>query len=609
MRSTLRERLDPRLHLAAAIGWAVFVLVSLAALAAAGLAAEESERRARVDAEATLVQFATQIRDALSVKLETRKSIVEATAAQIVASSDWGSGAVRRHLEAVQSQFPEFVWLGVADAEGRVVGASGGQLRGANMSATRWFQHGMQRPFMGDVKTAASLENVLQGARGDAPLRVVDAAAPLVSATGQSVGVLGAYLSWPWIERLQSEILRALDTNRQLEVLMASEDGTLIVAPAAWLGRKLAEYADPTDADTYVVGTHAVNVPDDSSLTLTVVVRQRTAAALAPARQTRDAVFLVVLIAGLLSAAAAALVTRVLMRRLRALADEAEAVRHGAQRTLTAPAGRDEVSRIGATLAYVVEHLQQEKEALRSLNSELDARVAERTARVERLANEARHAAVTRERLRLARDLHDTLAHSLMALLTQIRLVRKLRTRLDASELDAELGRAEDVAASGLTEARRAITQMRSSRVTDSGLGPALQDLVSRLAERTGIAVSLEVDPQAAEACVDACAETVFRIAEQALRNVEQHARARGLEVTVGLTASSTAGAAADRAAGAVRIRMAISDDGVGFDPALPRPGHYGLRGMLEQATLIEAQLEIRSKPGQGSRIVLDFDA
>jgi nitric oxide reductase large subunit len=108
-------RFDPRLHLAAAIGWAVFAIVALAALAAATLAAEEAERRARADTEQLLAQFANQIRHGLAMNLETRRSIVQATAAQIVASSDRGTDALRRHLEAVQAQFPEFVWLGVAD--------------------------------------------------------------------------------------------------------------------------------------------------------------------------------------------------------------------------------------------------------------------------------------------------------------------------------------------------------------------------------------------------------------------------------------------------------------------------------------------------------------
>jgi signal transduction histidine kinase len=56
-------------------------------------------------------------------------------------------------------------------------------------------------------------------------------------------------------------------------------------------------------------------------------------------------------------------------------------------------------------------------------------------------------------------------------------------------------------------------------------------------------------------------------------------------------------------------LRLAIADDGVGFDPGLPRPGHFGLRGIEEQAGLMGAQLELFSQPGQGTRIVVEFDA
>jgi signal transduction histidine kinase len=215
------------------------------------------------------------------------------------------------------------------------------------------------------------------------------------------------------------------------------------------------------------------------------------------------------------------------------------------------------------------------------------------------MADEARHAAVTRERLRIARDLHDTLAHSLMALLTQIRLVRKLRGRMAAAELDEELGRAEDVATTGLSESRAAIAQMRDNGVRDTGLGAAVQDLTRRFSARTGVAVALESDETVAKS-TDERAETVFRIIEEALRNVERHAGAQ--TVRVGLHSTPDA---ADR----TQVNIEVSDDGVGFDPALPRPGHYGLRGIREQAALIGARLGVLSQPGKGTQIVLAYEA
>ena len=607
MSAAAARGLDPRLHLAAAIGWAVFTLVTLAALVAANVAGNEAEQRARVDTERLLAQFASQIRHALAMSLETRRSIVQATAAQIVASSDRGTDALRRHVEAVQVQFPEFAWLGVVDDRGRVVAASGGLLQGEDVSAQPWFQHGRLGPYLGEVGDAPLLASQLPpGARRVTP-RFVEAAVPLTPSAGRNVGVLGAYLSWDWIERQQGDLRRALDTRRQLDLLLTAEDGSVLVGPPHWLGRTLAGDADVTDGGAYVVGRHPAHTSKDGGLAWNVVVRQGADAALETARATRRAVFVVVLAAGLLAAAAAVLVTRMLTRRLATLADEAQAVRSGARRSLAVPAGADEVSRIGATLAEVVDHLQQEKQALLSLNSELDARVAERTVRIERLADEARHTAVTRERLRLARDLHDTLAHSLMALLTQIRLVRKLRHRFGPAELDAELGRAEDVAASGLTQARAAITRMRDNGVRDVGLGAALQELVGHFGERTGVAASLQADPQASWLTQE-CAETVFRIVEEVLHNVEHHAQASSVRITLTSTVRA-ADARADAGGSTSRVRVEVADDGIGFDPVAAHPGHYGLIGIREQAALIGARLDLRSGIGQGTQVVLEFDA
>lgn len=603
---TLWQRLDPRLHLAAAIGWSVFAVVTLAALVAANLAAGEAESRVRADSERLLTQFATQIRHALAMNLQTRRSVVQATAAQIIASSDRGNEALRRHLDAVQAQFPEYAWLGVADEQGRVTAAAGGLHEGEDVSARPWFEKGRTRPFLGDVHLAQMPDTSPRKAADDQGQRFIDLAVPLTHAAGRNVGVLGAQLSWAWVERLHTELLLSLDTRRTLDLLLAAEDGTVLVGPPPWLGRPLPTPAELTQGGTYLVGRHAERRLEDDGLGWAVVVRQDAVTALAPARDTRQVVFLSVLLAGLAAAAAAVWATRLLTRRLSALAGQALAVRSGALQALTVPTGKDEVSRIGATLAEVVAHLQQEKRALQTLNAELDARVVERTARIERLADDARHAAVTRERLRLARDLHDTLAHSLMALLTQIRLVRKLRKRWPESELEAELARAESVAASGLTEARAAITQMRHNGVRETGLGPALEELLASFRERTGLAAVLQAEPAAA-GLANERAETVFRIAEEALHNVERHAQAQGLTLQLGSVSASDVGRSDT---GMVqRMRLEITDDGVGFDPAVPRPGHYGLRGIGEQAALIGARLELFSQPGQGTRVMVEFDA
>jgi signal transduction histidine kinase len=127
--------------------------------------------------------------------------------------------------------------------------------------------------------------------------------------------------------------------------------------------------------------------------------------------------------------------------------------------------------------------------------------------------------------------------------------------------------------------------------VRDLGLGAALSSATVRFAERTGLEVSYRADPQAAS-FADERAETVFRIAEEALRNIDRHAHAAHVDVAL-------------MQAGDGEIELVIADDGVGFDPESAYPGHFGVTGIREHAQLIGAGLELRSSPGGGTRLCL----
>jgi signal transduction histidine kinase len=151
------------------------------------------------------------------------------------------------------------------------------------------------------------------------------------------------------------------------------------------------------------------------------------------------------------------------------------------------------------------------------------------------------------------------------------------------------LARAEEVAHAGLNEARSAIAQMRSNSVRDTGLGPALSKAVERFKDRTGLNVELMIDGDAAR-FGDERADVIFRMTEEALRNIERHARATRVRVSL---------QAADRS----HLTLLIEDDGIGFDPAVSRPGHFGLIGLREQAQLIGADVAIESAPDRGARV------
>lgn len=603
---------NPRRHLAAAVGWVVFIIILAAALVGANLAAKEAAARARADAQRLLAQFATQIRHAIDSRLESYQTILSAAAAQLLvdqgADIDWSLH--QRHLITLQEKFNEFQWIGLADATGRLYAATNDSYQDQNVTALPWFQQGLQKPFLGDVRYTPWFSRPDQSPPPSAlpahpPGFVM--AVPVVQPSGKTIGVLVAHLSWQWLENAENKLLLQLESHRSLELLIAMTDQIVLLGPAAWLGRPLGSDDAMTEDGRYVVSRNLVPPERQAGLGWVVMLRETTQIALARAKLAQYTVFRVVFLAGLISALAAMFVTRDLMRRLTVLADQAQAVRQGIRENVATPAGSDEVSRISATLNDLIHHLQQEKQALATLNAELDARVVARTARIARMADESRHAAVVRERLRLARELHDTLAHSLMALLTQIRLIRKLRTRLSEPDLEAELAQAEEVAAQGLTEARAAITQMRHNSVRDEGLGAALHQLLTRFQERSGINTVLHVDTQAAD-FADERAETVFRIVEEALKNVERHANADTVQVTLRWIEPLAATLAYWNPHEAGRIHIEVADDGVGFDPEAPCPGHYGLRGIREQAELIEANLELHSAPSAGARLVLEFE-
>jgi signal transduction histidine kinase len=279
---------------------------------------------------------------------------------------------------------------------------------------------------------------------------------------------------------------------------------------------------------------------------------------------------------------------RRLTRRLGSLTAQVRRVGRQEADGIVEPPGRDEVAVLGRAFSQLLQALRQERDELDRMTRELEDRVQARTREVERLAGDSRYAAVVRERLRLARDLHDTLAHSMMEMLVEVRTLRMLHAH-NPEKLGSELERAEELARQGLKEAREAVSQIRVNAVRDLGLGAALAGAANRFAERTGLQVRFAADPLSAS-FADARAETMFRIAEEALRNIDRHAEASQVEVSLKDLPDGT-------------VELLIADNGVGFDPSALHPGHYGVLGIREQAQLIGAELELHSDPGEGATV------
>lgn len=307
--------------------------------------------------------------------------------------------------------------------------------------------------------------------------------------------------------------------------------------------------------------------------------------------QVQEKLTAISILLSIVAAVIGAAFARRLTRRLKNLTVQAQLVAHQSAEGLVEPAGLDEVAVLGRAFGRLLRALRAERDELDRLTRELEQRVQVRTREVERLAADSRYAAVVRERLRLARDLHDTLAHSMMAMLTEIRVLKHMAVSKPEA-LPDELVRAEQAAREGLREARLAIDQLRSNPVRDLGLGAALAEQAKALSERSGIALDCRIDAELAGLAAQP-ADTVYRMCEEMLRNVERHAGAQRLRVE--LARSQDGGS----------VELEIADDGVGFEPGIGATGHYGLVGLAEQAEAIGAEMSIASRPGAGTRIRL----
>jgi signal transduction histidine kinase len=133
--------------------------------------------------------------------------------------------------------------------------------------------------------------------------------------------------------------------------------------------------------------------------------------------------------------------------------------------------------------------------------------------------------ATARERVRLARDLHDTLAHTLAGLVVQSKVVDTLLDK-DPVAARRELVRVQAVAKEGLEEARAAISDLRTNVVEDLGLNGAIRRIAETTGQRTGLQVTMQETGD--EVHLDKqCADALFRIVQEALNNIERHAHAQ----------------------------------------------------------------------------------
>ncbi|MBS0393616.1 MAG: GAF domain-containing protein [Proteobacteria bacterium] len=226
--------------------------------------------------------------------------------------------------------------------------------------------------------------------------------------------------------------------------------------------------------------------------------------------------------------------------------------------------------------------------AAQSMAEELERRVAERTAQLRALASEL-EAAEERERRQIARDLHDDLGQTLAA--ARIRLTALGDDgRADPQAVAHEVGVLIDQAANSI---RSLATQLAPAILHELGLAPALDWLGEEIGRVFGLEITVVDDGRPKPLSHDA-RSVLYRAVRELLINVAKHAQTDSAFVEAEVIGD--------------RLRLRVSDQGVGFDPRTvldaPHRG-LGLISMRERLSLIGGVVETRSSPGMGTVVVL----
>jgi signal transduction histidine kinase len=211
---------------------------------------------------------------------------------------------------------------------------------------------------------------------------------------------------------------------------------------------------------------------------------------------------------------------------------------------------------------------------------------------ITRYAATVENLATSRERNRLARELHDTLAHTLTATSVQLEAANALLHE-DKERAGKLMEQALRATRGGLTETRRALQAMRASPLEDLGLVLALQDLAQTTQLRSGCQVSVKL-PDTLPDLSPEVEQTLYRVAQEGLENIVRHSNARHVALRIERVNE--------------RIQLEVTDDGVGFDAQkVNSEQHFGVRGMYERVLALGGNLQIDSTPGLGTQIRLEL--
>jgi len=235
------------------------------------------------------------------------------------------------------------------------------------------------------------------------------------------------------------------------------------------------------------------------------------------------------------------------------------------------------------TIGHIVTRLIDTQRAQQKKLLEANLKLSEHADALEQLAT-------SRERNRLARELHDTLAHTLSGLAVNLESI-KILLGDEHPAINNRIDHALENTRTGLTDTRRALSDLRAKQIEDLGLALALENLAEKASIRGSFEVQVTLPDDVPDIPVE-IEQIYYRIAQESLENIVKHAQAT--KVFLFLISRNHI------------LELRVEDDGIGFDSVEDSsPEMLGIQGMKERAAETGGKLNITSTPGQGTQVKL----
>lgn len=206
-----------------------------------------------------------------------------------------------------------------------------------------------------------------------------------------------------------------------------------------------------------------------------------------------------------------------------------------------------------------------------------------------RLYQQSKDIGAINERNRIAREIHDTIAQGMAATILQLEAADALlESNGDTQKIKATIEYALELTRANLEEARRSVMDLRAAPLDGKTLPEALHALLDAPEIHTSLETQCEVMGSGPPLPIRV-STGLYRIAQEAINNVKQHATASNLRVELRLVPE--------------RVQLVVEDDGKGFSTSKIPAGHYGLIGMKERTKLLGGKINISSSPNVGTII------